>query len=236
MTREAKQRLHALNELPPIIVMGNPAWRPSLVGLVATSLTETYSCPAFIWGRDGQGIIKGSCRSGNGLSILELMEAASHTFITYGGHHASGGFSVANDHIHGLQGALIEAYERIARERSHTTTEMYLDAELSLEEVDDALMGVLASLAPFGVGNPKPIFRFPNIVPSRIVSFGKADNHTKLFFDTRGIAREAIAFFKRPDEFSVIPRVGKQLSLIAHLERSHFMGDIGTRLRIVDIV
>jgi len=47
-----------------VIVAGNPEWKPSLVGLVANICAEEFSKPVFLWGRDGDGVIKGSCRSG----------------------------------------------------------------------------------------------------------------------------------------------------------------------------
>ena len=40
MTKEAKKRMSKYTELPNVIVMGNPEWRPSLVGLVANSVAS----------------------------------------------------------------------------------------------------------------------------------------------------------------------------------------------------
>ena len=37
----------------PIIVMGNPNWRPGILGLVANNLVEAHSKPVFLWGREG---------------------------------------------------------------------------------------------------------------------------------------------------------------------------------------
>lgn len=236
MTKEAKRRLHTLEELPPILVLGDPEWRPSLVGLVATSLAEEYGRPSFLWGRDGGGILKGSCRSGNGVSTLRLMEAVPHAFIAFGGHHASGGFSVAEEMIHGLKDSLVEAYLKLPAEEREREIVTFVDAVLTLDSVDHALVDALTSLAPFGEGNPKPLFRFDDAVPFRVMVFGKTQNHTKLTFKTNGVVREAVAFFKRPDEFHVVPEEGKPLTLIAHIERSYFMGRMETRLKIVDIV
>ena len=49
-------------ELPAIVVVGNPEWRPAVLGLVATKLAEHYKRSFFVWGNGGDGMIKGSCR------------------------------------------------------------------------------------------------------------------------------------------------------------------------------
>lgn len=235
MTKEAKKRLHALEEIPAVIVLGNPEWRPSLVGLVANALAEEFNRPAFLWGRDGKGIIKGSCRSEGVTSTLRLMESASHVFLGFGGHHASGGFSVHDDRIHELHDALNRAHELLGAERA-VVPEVCIDAELTLADVHRGLLQSLALLAPFGEGNPKPIFRFTRVTPSRVEVFGKAKDHTKLRFETAHGAIDAIAFFRLPEHFGVVPTPGEPVDLIAHVEESFFMGRRETRLRIVDIL
>ncbi len=236
MTKEAKRRMHAHPELPSVIVMGNPLWRPSLVGLVASSLAEEFRRPAFLWGRDGRDIIKGSCRSDGVTSALRLMEATADSFISFGGHHASGGFSVAENKIHTLLESLTEAYKFLGDTAFALTHESLVDADLSLDDITDSLLRTLATMAPYGEGNPKPLFRFRDIIPSSVEVFGKTKNHTKLKFKTRYNSIEAIAFFKTPDQFGVVPKSSVPLTLIAHIERSFFMGRQGTRLRIVDII
>lgn len=236
MVREAKKKLSLLDSVPDVIVMGDPKWRPSLVGLVANSLVEEYKRPAFLWGRDGRGVIKGSCRSSGAPSSLTLMQAASDVFIGFGGHHESGGFSVDETKIHVLADALNEAHEEVkgaAAELTHTTD---IDADLAINAVDNAHMRLLKSMAPFGEANPKPLFRFYNVTPTKVDVFGKTKNHTKLIFDTKNGVREAIAFFKTPDQFAVEPKADTPLTLIAHVEESYFMRRRQIRLRIVDIV
>ncbi len=107
---------------------------------------------------------------------------------------------------------------------------------MSLDSIDASLLAAQARLAPFGTGNPKPLYLLKDIVPSKVAVFGKGQEHTKLSFVTTGRARDAIAFFKKPSQFACEPVVGEALSLLAHLEQSFFMGRLETRLRIVDIV
>ena len=235
MTKETNKRLKEIVEIPNVLVLGNPSWRPSLVGLVANKLSEEYKRPAFLWGRDGNGHIKGSCRSDGKVSIVTLMNEVSHMFSEHGGHHMSGGFGVAEDSIHTLPQALNEAFVSLG-EAAFVEEELLVDASLMLDEVDYSFLKNQQQFAPFGVDNPKPLYEFKNVTPTEVAIFGKTKEHTKLVFSSAGIANEAIAFFKLPEDFSVAPKMGQKLTLLAHLEQSHFMGRQQTRLRIVDIV
>lgn len=235
MVKEAKHRLENWSELPSVIVLGNPEWRPSLVGLVANTLAETYGRPSFLWGRDGNGIIKGSCRSDGVISTLRLMEGTPESFLHFGGHHFSGGFGVHEDRIHTLLDDLVLVREKLG-DALMTESISYIDSDLTLSEVTDGLVRTLRALAPYGEGNPKPLFRFRAVAPQSVSIFGKAKDHTKMRFLTGVGPIDAIAFFKLPEHFPVLPEAGKPLTMIAHIEESFFMGRKEVRLRIVDLV
>jgi single-stranded-DNA-specific exonuclease len=235
MTKEVKKRLHAMVDIPPVLVLGNPDWRPSLVGLVANKLAEEYNRPAFLWGRDGNGLIRGSCRSEGQTSVITLMNATKHVFLEHGGHHFSGGFGVHEDHIHTFSEVLNTVYEAMG-EKLKVAEEVFVDAAISLDAISQTFLREHALLAPYGIGNAKPLFLFEKIIPQKVEVFGKSKEHMKLVFDTQGYAKEAIAFFTLPEDFEKTPTVGEPLSLYAHVEQSFFMGRLQTRLRIVDIV
>ncbi len=235
ITKDIHKRIKVWVEVPPVIVMGSPDWRPSLVGLSATKLAEEHNRPIFLWGRDGNQRYKGSCRSGGGTSVVRLMEAIPSTFLEFGGHHMSGGFTVASEHIHTFPDTLVKAYETLGA-AAQVPTVPTVDLVLTLSDVNRAFIAAQQALAPFGVGNTKPLYLFREVTPTEVTVFGKTKEHTRLSFDTRGAAREAIAFFKTPEQFSRVPAVDQPLSLLAHLEQSFFRGRLETRLRIVDIV
>lgn len=234
MVKEIKKRLSE-REPELVLVIGNPEWRPSLAGLVANSLALEYRRPAFVWGRDGRGVLKGSCRSDGTVSVVSLMEAARELFIDFGGHHASGGFAVREECIHDLGKRLSEVYGASATKMS-AVQELSIDADLALADVTDAFHRSISRLSPFGVGNTKPLFRFCGITPRSITSFGKAKEHTKVLFEGGRGNLEAIAFFKLPDGFTKPLLENTNIDLIAHVEKSFFMGRPQLRLRIVDVL
>ena len=234
MVKDIRKRIANIATMQSVVVMGSPNWRPALVGLAANSLVEEYKRPVFLWGRDGKNVIKGSCRSDGSISVVELMHAAKETFIEYGGHHFSGGFAVQQEHIHQFEARINDAYQKL--ERSAVEEESIIDNELSLADVTRSTYRLVRQLAPFGEGNPKPLFRFKSVTPESVSQFGKGKDHTRATFAAKHGSIEAIGFFKTPDQFSTPLEEGVSVDLIAHIEESFFMNRPQIRLRIVDVV
>ncbi len=218
-----------------VVVLGNPEWKPALLGLAANSIMGERGGVVCLWGRDALGRLKGSCRSDGAVSLMDLFAHAGDVFIEYGGHSASGGFSVSQEHVHHLPEALRAAAERVpkgdskGRERTH-------DFLLTLSEISDALLRDVSKLAPFGIGNPKPVFLMSEISITGVKRFGKENNHVEVLVEcsATGRAMRAFDFFKSPNDFSVCPTPGLRAGVLATIERDTFRG--GLALRIVDVV
>jgi single-stranded-DNA-specific exonuclease len=221
---------------PAIVVAGNPAWRPALLGLVANTLVEDYRKPVFVWGREGNNILKGSCRSDGSVDLSALMHEARSVFSDFGGHREAGGFAVALEKVHLLENELERAYERVRQEREKEEPKYRVDAALSLDEVGEELWRSVARLAPFGVGNPKPLFLFECLRVSLVELFGRERQHLKLIFQKKNGERvSAVKFYSTPDDFDGLA-AGQQVNILAHLEQSFFRSVPELRLRLVDIV
>ena len=226
--------------MPKVLVVGNPDWKPSLLGLAANTLKDEYGCPVFLWGREDGSVIKGSCRSG-GPSVVDIMTTAKDVFIAYGGHTMSGGFSVSHEKIHTLEEALSAAYD-VLYGGSNTDTAatsregVVIDKKLSLNDVHWNTYKIIEQLAPFGVGNPKPLFLFERIVIVATKVFGKQKNHLELQF-TNGLGKKvsAILFFAS-GELSEKLSAGRVIDLVATFEKSMFKNYPELRLRVVDII
>lgn len=236
MVKEAKKKLESRDDIGSVIVLGNTHWKPSLLGLVANSLSETYKKPSFVWGREGTTDIKGSCRSDGIVNLVHLMSAVtSNFFLEFGGHEFSGGFSVSHEKIHELEERLNLAYEKVKNEEIQKLIQ--IDQALSLEDITWNFFDELKKLSPFGVGNDKPLFLLKEVKPVSVSTFGKQNNHLKIIFEqSSGNKISAIAFFKTLDSFKQPIDEGKSLNLIAHIEKSTFGYKPELRLRIVDVV
>lgn len=222
-----------------VIVMGNPSWRPSLLGLAANSLVEEHNMPVFLWGREGGEVIKGSCRSNGIVNVVEVMRAAKQeVFIDFGGHSMSGGFSVTHEKIHLLEDSLASAYKEVVAVSAGEIKKQYsIDTILMLEDVNEKTFKEIDALSPFGEGNPKPVFLFKNVLAKSAEQFGKEKNHLKLVFEKdNGRAIEAISFFADSKSFSRPVESGLRIDLVASIEKSFFRGRADLRLRIVDVI
>jgi single-stranded-DNA-specific exonuclease len=235
ITRAVHARLKE-RELRPVIALGDPEWRPALLGLVAGNIADELSRPVFLWGREGSGSIKGSVR-GAGTHVLELMQATESVFVEFGGHAASGGFTVRDDAVSHLEDRLVEAFERIgAEERDERSARA--DAELLPEEATLALLRKLEKLAPFGQENPKPVFLIRDVSIGSVSRFGKNEEHLKVALAcTDGRTLEAVAFFAKGQMSAAAATLGAggRASILAHLERDRFSRKNPVRLRLLDL-
>ena len=263
LSKEIKKILHERygsdeSLLPSAIVLGNPDWRPSLLGLVANACAEQFMRPVFLWGRDGDGGIKGSCRSEGVSSVVEIMRGVpENVFIKYGGHKHSGGFEVSHEAVHFLDKHLNEAQEKIQDARfkiqetsnkisgaGESTDGEIIDMELSMDDVSWRLYDDIAKLAPFGIDNPKPVFLFKKVAPVAVKVFGKTKEHVEVSFAKSGGQKiPAISFFgagekwaKELVEAGTSGVAAKPVDLIASVEKSMFAGRTELRLRIIDVV
>ena len=225
-----------------VLVIGNPEWKPSLLGLVANSLVNDHKCPVFLWGRDGENILKGSCRGDGCVSTLDLMnEVEEGIFIEFGGHSMSGGFSVVQEKIHLLEEKLQIAYEKVVGQglslsKSEKDSFCQSDAKLSLDDVTNENYKLIEKLAPYGTGNPKPLFLFENIIIDNAKMFGKENNHLELTFrNSKNKIIKAIGFFMKLTDWGKELKSGDKINLLANFEKSTFRGFNELRLRIVDI-
>ena len=242
LTRAVRTRIKERSELRSVIALGDPSWRPALLGLVASGIADEYERPVFLWGREGDMSIKGSVRSSH-THALELMRAAEETFVEFGGHRAAGGFTVRDDAIFFLEDRLVEAHAQLSRNKEPGDTQtdqllMQADAEILPEEANVSFLSKLEKLAPFGMQNPKPVFLLRAVVVRGISHFGKGKEHLKMqVVSANGKNVEAIAFFAKGN----LERVAETIThenrahVLAHLERDTFSHGSPVRLRLLDM-
>lgn len=220
--------------LREVIVVGSPKWRVGIVGLAANQVAEIYGRPAFVWGREGSGCIKGSCRSDGVVNVFDLMmRVREGVFIDRGGHEFSGGFSLEQDAVHTLEDELIRAMDGMVHTRGEKKP-VTPEADLTLHDVNPDTMRQITMFAPFGEGNPKPLFRFSGVTVRFAEKFGKTKNHLRLhLIDERGDTAQAVGFFMTPESVGVSN--GDVVDLLATFEQARFRGTTELRLRIVDV-
>lgn len=142
----------------PALVFSGEGWHVGVVGIVASRLVERFHRPAIVLSVDTEtGIARGSGRSIPAFHLLEALESMQELFIRFGGHRQAAGLTLEAGRIEELRRRLNKyASERLRPE--DLVPEQEFDARLRLEEIDEALAGDILRLAPFGFGNPAPLF------------------------------------------------------------------------------
>jgi len=220
-----------------VVVLGNPGWKPAILGLAANSIMAERGGVVCLWGRDANGNLKGSCRSDGSISIAELFANAGDVFDEAGGHANSGGFSVSHENVHTLSEELTRAASSLRSTVSDTDkNDSTPDALISLPELSSAFFADVSLLAPFGIGNPKPVLSVCDTVVTDVRRFGRDSAHVELRLECRrsGARMRAFDFFRAPEEFTLTPVVGTEARVLATIGRDSYRG--GLALRIVDVV
>ncbi len=231
IVKSAHSRLNS-RELPEIVVIGDLSWRPAVLGLVAGKLADTYGKSFFVWGEGGDGTLKGSCRMVSTHNAATLMQGLPEGALIHGGgHSAAGGFAATKDQIHVLEQLLNDALNSI---EPVDTEAVIPDKPIALPLSVAAVrhLQAIRSFAPFGVGNPEPVFLFENVLIESTKKFGKAKDHIEcVVADPTGTAT-AFTFFAS-DAFAEKAVAGTTVSMAGTLEAG-WRG--GVRIHIKEIL
>ena len=230
-------------EEKPVIVIGNPKWRVGILGLVASKIVDEYKKPVFVWGAEGSDIIRGSCRGVGDMNLVSAMQSLPEgSLMSFGGHMNAGGFSVSHEEVHFLEERLISVWDNFdwGSVPVEGNTSQMIDAVISLDDIHIENFNTIEKLAPFGMSNPRPVFKLPKIKIVSVKEFGKDKNHLELIFNnTKNRPVKAISFFKTRASYTTSLHQGLVegdiVDVLAVFEKSTFAGRTELRLRIVDI-
>ncbi|HRY28484.1 MAG TPA: single-stranded-DNA-specific exonuclease RecJ [Elusimicrobiota bacterium] len=222
------------------IVVGEEGWNEGVIGILASRIVETWGLPAAVFSIDREkGIAKGSMRTIPGVSVIDALTECQKQGLVLkgGGHEAAGGCSVALDKFEEFKRAYSDAVRR-QMETKNIEPFIELDALLATEDMGIPLIQLLEKLAPFGVGNARPVFagRGLRVTSYKISKDGKHVRGIRLDSPNRSL--EAVAWrMATPEILQLLNdsvRTGKKLDLIFTLETSDF-GGVHPQLVLRDI-
>ncbi len=133
-------------------VVAGAGWHEGVIGIVASRLVERYNRPVvLIAGTEGDW--KGSGRSIPGFDLHDGLRQCAGHLERWGGHAAAAGLSIKPERVE----AFAEAFSSIgdlALEEDDLRPPAKVDALVHGRDLTLDLCAELASLAPFGLGNP----------------------------------------------------------------------------------
>ena len=161
-----------------VIVVEGEGWNKGIVGIVAAKIQEKYYRPTVVIALEGEKGT-GSARSIPGFDLFDAVSRCSDSLSSFGGHKSAAGLRIERSRIDEFR----SAFDRVAGEilgETGLTPVLPVDGELDLEEATIELIEELERFAPFGLGNPRPVFCSSalNIAGSPYM-MGKEKNHLK---------------------------------------------------------
>ena len=226
-------------EAPPTkngaVLFAREGWHSGVAGIVAARMVDRLSRPVFVIALDEE-IGRGSARSLDELPLTDLYDTVRPTALSIGGHACAGGVTIARGEVDAFRAALEGATVGAAEETIPPRT---FDLELEASEFDLDFVRQLEVLAPFGAGNPEPIFRVAGLSlarPPRLV--GRREEHLMLDLRRDGRTLSAIWFGGGEWAGEVIRRDAAErgaLAFVVALSEDHYRGVARLRARIIDL-
>lgn len=140
------------------LIVAGEGWHRGVLGIVASRLVERFYRPTVVISIDPEeGVVYGSGRSIRPFHLLEALESMSELFLRFGGHRQAAGFSLPTERLPEFR-SRFDAHAAARLTADDCIPEFRIDADLALAEITDSNMRALASLAPYGFGNPEPVF------------------------------------------------------------------------------
>ena len=133
-------------------------WHRGVLGIVASRLAQQLYRPVFVFGRNpDDGLVQGSGRSIPTFHLLEALESMPDLFVRFGGHSHAAGVTMEAGRVDEFRRRLQEYAGRRLRTED-LQPELVLDGTLDFHDISDRSVSELLALAPFGHGNPVPVF------------------------------------------------------------------------------
>lgn len=172
------------------IVLASDDWHPGVIGIVASRMVDLFHRPTVLISfQDGNG--RGSGRSIPGFHLYDALDACAEHLVKFGGHRYAAGLSIDEATLE----SFVDRFEEVTTGRlsaEDLIPVLRVDAELAPEDVTPELADAVASLAPFGAGNPEPLFVLRRMEMRQRSTVG--ENHLKMRLVAPGRTFDAIGF------------------------------------------
>ncbi|HFD05057.1 MAG TPA: single-stranded-DNA-specific exonuclease RecJ, partial [Firmicutes bacterium] len=204
-------------------------WHEGVIGIVASKITEKFNKPTILFASEDM-YSKGSGRSVDGFNLYNALSSCSKFIDAFGGHSMAAGLRIKNENIENLENCLNKIASNI--KDTPDVKSLTVDMAIPLGIINDTLYQSISYLAPFGPGNPKPIFASFNVpikYEPRIVGNG----HVKFKFSTSAGNTIDGIFFNGKEYLSEIN--GNNVDICYTLQENNYMGRHSVELNIADI-
>lgn len=187
-----KAQAESLPAADPLLMLWSEEYASGIVGLLAGQLSEERYRPAVVASVEGD-LARASARSIPEFNLASALEECSDLFVRYGGHPRAAGFEARSEVLPELRSRLSEIARR---EIGHLQLQpsIRIDAHVRLSTLNTGTLRFLEELAPFGEGNPAPVFVTRGASVLDASRIGTNGQHLRLRLRQEGAEWGAIAF------------------------------------------
>lgn len=189
-----------------VLVINGKNWNHGIIGIVAAKILEKFKKPVYILAENDNGETKGSARSFGDFSAADAVRAADDIIIKGGGHAAAAGVTLKNDKISDFRQRVNEFYNSLQLNNQERCLLPKADVEIDdFSEINEDLVGKIATMEPFGNGNPEPVIKITAADIVNVQHMGTDGQHIKLSArDSDGVVIRMLAF-NAPENFLCKP-------------------------------
>jgi single-stranded-DNA-specific exonuclease len=219
----AESRKQIVSDAPCQVFRG--PWKPGVLGLLASRHVEQLAAPVIACTDRDDGKIAASCRAPEGCSMVGALQACGELFEVFGGHDGAAGFLAPGENFKKIKNALISHFSNQKKPELCVRIDAWVDPDI----LDFSLLDFLSFLAPFGAGNPQPIFGLKKLKIVEISPMGAQKNHLRIATG----AGELVAFFAGHLLTKLSP--GDQIDAAVTISENNWNGERRLQLRVVDV-
>ena len=214
-----------------VLVVAGDRWHRGVIGIVASKLVDAFHRPAIVLSVEGDTAY-GSCRSIPDFDMLGALERCAGLFIRFGGHKQAAGLTIAASRIKDLRHAVnAVADETLGPE--DLMPRLRIDSDLTFRGITGDMAAGVAALAPFGAGNPRPVFAARGV---EIVDGPRKlkERHLKMSLRQDGRIFRAIAW-RAAERHDFLAEHKAALDVAFSLEQNQYNGETYVELTLADI-
>jgi single-stranded-DNA-specific exonuclease len=213
-----------------VIVVAGEGWHRGVIGIVASKLVDAFHRPAIVLSIDG-AVAHGSCRSIPTFDMLGALESCADVMTKFGGHKQAAGVTLDASRIRELRTRVNDhADQRL--QPDDLRPRLWIDGSLTFRSITPQVAAELTALAPFGAGNPNPMFRTSGVEVvdgPRLVK----DRHLKMAFRQEGRVMRGIAWrAAEREQFVTTHRTA--IDLAFSVEQDSWNGERYLQLSVAD--
>src|SRR5438128_744238 len=213
-----------------VLVVAGEGWHRGVIGIVASKLVDTFHRPAIVLSVEDD-VAHGSCRSIPKFDMLGALERCAHLFIRFGGHRQAAGLAIDASRIRELRLAVNAVADEILGPED-LMPRLRIDADLTFRGITGGVAAGVAALAPFGAGNPRPVFaarRVEIIDGPRVLK----DRHLKMALKQGGRIVRAVAW-RAAERADFLTEHKAAIDVAFSLEQNQYNGETYLDLSIAD--